>query len=69
MPIFSDGTRRARQDLIAARRHLAATAAASDKPTDAYRDANDAVIEAEKALPAWKRLDIDAGVHDDTDGA
>lgn len=60
-----DNDRQARADLIAARQALAAAADGATEETDAYLVASARVIEAERALPAWKRVDIDAGLYDD----
>jgi hypothetical protein len=69
--LFSDNTRQQRQDLIAARQHLAEVVADIDDVTDEYLDANTAVIAAEQPLAWWQRLDIDLGLRtrrpDDTD--
>lgn len=65
MRLFSDDDRQARAALIQARQHLTEAAeVATGRDDDRFLDANDAVIDAERALPAWKRLDIDAGIYD-----
>ncbi len=64
MKIFNDGDRAARADLAAAHRNLEAVPP-SDGETPEYLAANRAVVNAEKALPAWKRLDIDLGFNRD----
>ncbi|RSM59468.1 hypothetical protein DMB66_27675 [Actinoplanes sp. ATCC 53533] len=63
MRFFSDETRTNRQALIAARQTLTDVSAREQDVTDAYLDANDAVIEAEKPLKWWQRLDIDTDLH------
>jgi len=61
--LFSDETRSNRQALIEARQNLADVSARDRDVTDAFCDANDAVIEAEKPLKWWQRLDIDTDMH------
>jgi len=63
MRLFSDETRKNRQALIAARQTLTDVSARERDVTDAFCDANDAVIEAEKPLKWWQRLDIDTDLH------
>ena len=63
MRLFSDETRTNRQALIEARQTLAKVSARDKDVTDAYLDANDAVIEAEKPLKWWQRLDIEFDLH------
>lgn len=63
MRLFSDETREHRQALIEARQTLTDVSARDRDVTDAYLDANDAVIEAEKPLKWWQRLDIDSDLH------
>jgi hypothetical protein len=57
LKLFSDQDHIARAELREAIKALAATAGGTEE-TDAYLDANDRVIRAERALPWWKRLDI-----------
>ena len=59
MPLFSDEDRKARAALRAAREELARISDRDRCESDDFLDANDAVIEAEKPLPWWKRLDIE----------
>jgi hypothetical protein len=61
--LFSDETRKNRQALIAARQTLTDVSARDQEVSDAFLDANDAVIAAEKPLKWWQRLDIDADLH------
>jgi hypothetical protein len=61
--LFSDETRNNRQALIEARQTLADVSARDQDVTDAYLDANTAVIDAEKPLKWWQRLDIDTDLH------
>jgi hypothetical protein len=63
MRLFSDETRQHRQNLINARQTLADVSARDQDETDAFLDANDAVIEAETPLKWWQRLDIDTDWH------
>lgn len=55
--LFTAADRIARAELRAAIHALNATAGGTEE-TDEYLDANDRVIRAERALPWWKRLDI-----------
>ena len=61
MPLFrmSEETRVARFRLRTRRKTLATVSARDGYESDAYLAANAAVIEAEQALPWWKRLDLD----------
>lgn len=56
--LLSDADKTARAELRNAYRALAATAGGREETVE-YLDANDRVIRAERALPWWKRLDID----------
>lgn len=63
MQLFNEQIRRNRQALIEARQTLADVSVRDGEVTDAFCDANAAVIEAEKALKWWQRLDIDTDLH------
>ncbi len=66
MKIFDDETRQHRADLITARQNLDAVDDQHSECADECEDylaANQAVIDAEERLPAWKRLDIEFGFY------
>ncbi|MFI7598412.1 hypothetical protein [Actinoplanes sp. NPDC049681] len=67
MHLFSDDTRRDRATLAKARQHLAEVSDRDGYPSEDYLDANDAVIDAEKPLRWWQRLDIDLELYRPTD--
>jgi hypothetical protein len=62
MRLFSEKVRRHRQALIYARQHLNDVSEAQEE-TREYLDANHAVIDAEKPLKWWQRIDIDLDFH------
>jgi hypothetical protein len=61
--LFSDDTGKNRKALIDARQRLADVSARDQEMTDDVLDANAAVIDAEKPLKWWQRLDIDTDLH------
>lgn len=62
MRLMSEQTRRARAVHRAAREELARVSERDGEETDATVEANSRVIETEKTLPWWKRIDIDCTV-------
>ncbi|MFF5297247.1 hypothetical protein [Paractinoplanes globisporus] len=68
MRLFRDETRTHRAALIAARRRLREVSDRDGHVSDDFCDANAAVIEAEKPLRWWQRLDIDIDLYTATSG-